>query len=388
MRVTVVGLGYVGLSNAVLFAQKNQVIALDIDPLKVSMINDRVTPIKDCLINEYLDNKQLHLKATCSSYDAYSEADLILIATPTDYDSEQDYFNTSSIETVLSEIIEINREAIIVIKSTVPVGFTEKISKKFNLERILFSPEFLREGSALYDCLYPTRIVVGGNSDLAKKYVELVVESTLKKDIPTIYTEYCEAEAIKLFSNTYLALRVAYFNEIDTYAEICGLNVKKIIEAVSLDPRIGDYYNNPSFGYGGYCLPKDTKQLRANYSNIPHSLISAVVEANSIRKDHISNRVLQLEPKVIGIYKLAMKQGSDNFRGSSMHGIIKRIQESNIEVIIYEPQLDVESFSGAKVINCLSDFKKKSDVILTNRNCDQLNDVIEKVYSRDLFGAN
>lgn len=388
MRVTVVGLGYVGLSNAVLFAQKNQVIALDIDPLKVSMINDRVTPIKDCLIKEYLDNKKLDLKATCSSYDAYSEADLVLIATPTDYDSEQDYFNTSSIETVLSEIIEINREAIIVIKSTVPVGFTEKISKKFNQERILFSPEFLREGSALYDCLYPTRIVVGGNSDLAKKYVDLVVESTLKEDIPTIYTEYCEAEAIKLFSNTYLALRVAYFNEIDTYAEICGLNVKKIIEAVSLDPRIGDYYNNPSFGYGGYCLPKDTKQLRANYSNIPHSLISAVVEANSIRKDHISNRVLQLEPKVIGIYKLAMKQGSDNFRGSSMHGIIKRIQESNIEVIIYEPQLDVESFSGAKVIKCLSDFKKKSDVILTNRNCDQLNDVIEKVYSRDLFGAN
>ena len=252
MRVTVVGLGYVGLSNAVLFAQKNQVIALDIDPLKVSMINDRVTPIKDCLINEYLDNKKLDLKATCSSYDAYSEADLVLIATPTDYDSEQDYFNTSSIETVLSEIIEINREAIIVIKSTVPVGFTEKISKKFNQERILFSPEFLREGSALYDCLYPTRIVVGGNSDLAKKYVDLVVESTLKEDIPTIYTEYCEAEAIKLFSNTYLALRVAYFNEIDTYAEICGLNVKKIIEAVSLDPRIGDYYNNPSFGYGGY----------------------------------------------------------------------------------------------------------------------------------------
>lgn len=388
MRVTVVGLGYVGLSNAVLFAQKNQVIALDIDPLKVSMINDRVTPIKDCLINEYLDNKQLHLKATCSSYDAYSEADLVLIATPTDYDSEQDYFNTSSIETVLSEIIEINREAIIVIKSTVPVGFTEKISKKLNLERILFSPEFLREGSALYDCLYPTRIVVGGNSDLAKKYVELVVDSTLKEDIPTIYTEYCEAEAIKLFSNTYLALRVAYFNEIDTYAEICGLDVKKIIEAVSLDPRIGDYYNNPSFGYGGYCLPKDTKQLRANYSNIPHSIISAVVESNSIRKDHISNRVLQLNPKVIGIYKLAMKQGSDNFRGSSMHGIIKRIQESNIEVIIYEPHLEVESFSGAKVIKCLNDFKKKSDVILTNRNCDQLNDVIEKVYTRDLYGAN
>lgn len=388
MKITVVGIGYVGLSNSVLLAQRNEVVAVDVVQSKVDMLNNKKSPIVDEYIEEYLATKDLNLHSTTDGKSAYKDSDFVIVATPTNYDSKKTHFDTSTVESVIEDVLAINPDTTIVIKSTVPVGYTSKIRKKYNSDNIIFSPEFLREGKALYDNLYPSRIVIGEISERAKTFSQLLADGAIKEDIDILLTDSIEAEAIKLFANTYLAMRIAFFNELDTYAEMKDLNTKQIIDGISLDPRIGNYYNNPSFGYGGYCLPKDTKQLLDNFSNVPQNIISAVVEANRTRKEHIAKMVLAKNPKIVGIYRLTMKKDSDNFRQSAIQGIIMNLKDKDIDIVIYEPTYKDELFLEYKVINDLDEFKKISDIILANRIDDILDDVKEKIYSRDLYRIN